>query len=189
MRLVNQLSALCLPFYNLFHHLFIKIPLKLRERAQKYPLFQREDNYEGIFLNHKFQFNVFKIIPKQNRETAPTHVSRKSIEQKALYSQLMSSFQPSSIALPWINGFSALQDRYFPLSSLVGVKIRILVVTYPSMEILSFVLFIFVFPFHHVIVAGGREPVARHTSSTAVLADKGCLFPSMDTSKGRTEEE
>lgn len=64
---------------------------------------------------------------------------------------------------------------------------RILVVTYPSIEILSFVLFIFVFPFHQVIVAGGRDPVARHTSSTALFADKGCLFPSIETSKGRTE--
>lgn len=90
------------------------------------------------------------------------------------------------MALPEINGFSARQDKCFPLSSLDGVMVMMLVVTFPSTEMLSFRAFSLEDPFHQVMIAGGLEPVALQTSSTVFWADKGCLSPSIMTSNGRT---
>lgn len=102
------------------------------------------------------------------------------------YLQWTSSFHPYSIALAAINRFSARHDRCFPLSSLDGVMVMMLVVTFPSTEMLSLSAFSLEVPFHHVMIAGGLEPVALQTSSTVFKADKGCLSPSIMTSNGRT---
>lgn len=100
--------------------------------------------------------------------------------------QWTSSFHPSSMALDWMWVFSARQDRYLPESSLLGVNVKVLVVTLPSTEILSRVRFILVLAFHQLMVAGGLEPALMQWTSTGLSADSGFRSPSMRTKTGRT---
>jgi hypothetical protein len=83
------------------------------------------------------------------------------------------------MALPGINWFSARQDKYLPASSAEGVKLKMLVVTLPSMDILSLLRFKALDPFHHVMVAGGRDPAARHVTSTVFSAENDFFSPSI----------
>lgn len=47
-------------------------------------------------------------------------------------------------------------------------------------------LFIFLLPFHHVITAGGLDPVAWHNNFTLFPAETGFFFETIFTSSGLT---
>jgi hypothetical protein len=93
------------------------------------------------------------------------------------------------MALPGIKRFSDRQDKYLPESSADGVKLNVLVVWLPSMEILSLTRFNAFDPFHHVMLAGGREPADRQLISIVFSAENALLSPSIWTSSGRTVRE
>lgn len=93
----------------------------------------------------------------------------------------------SYIALRGINMFSALHVIFFPLSSIVGIKVSFPVVILPSDDIFSFVPFNGMWPIDHVIFAGGLEPPALQTSSTGFCAESALFFSSICTSTGGTE--
>jgi hypothetical protein len=97
-------------------------------------------------------------------------------------------FQPS-LSWNWGNwGLVAEHDNDFPLSSTEGTNARKLVVTDPSSEVLSPMCSIALFPFHHMIFAGGREPLDWQTSSTRSPADMLCIGVIMRTSLGFTDQ-
>lgn len=100
--------------------------------------------------------------------------------------QLISSLIPSSMALPGIKRFSDRQDKYLPESSAEGVKLSVLVVWLPSMEILSLTRFSAFDPFHQVMLAGGRDPADRQVISIVLSAENDFRSPSIWTMSGRT---
>lgn len=98
-----------------------------------------------------------------------------------------SSFHPSSIALPGMNGFSARHDNTKPLSSTLGVKTMILeLVLIPSWTWSSLDGNSCSPLFHQVISAGGLEPLDEHTSSTSFWAESGLFGGWIATSSGVT---
>lgn len=71
-------------------------------------------------------------------------------------------------------GLWARQEKYFPLSSTVGVNLNMLIVASGVCE-LTTPDFSSLLPFHHVIFAAGREPVVVHLTSVSLSADRGRL--------------
>lgn len=102
--------------------------------------------------------------------------------------QTMLRIIPSSIELSSKFGFSARQEKNFPLLYDLNMKIAVLIVTLASPLVVSD-NGVTLSPSNHQLMKGrGREPIVRHSKATCLLADNCLSGGTKNTSKGRTKK-